>query len=125
MKIVNVKKYRGDYVYCGRSGYGKVGCVLHNPFSHEPKAKAIQVKDRDAAIEAFRVYLWAALHNAATVQIEDVGSVRIQINRLQVLAFLKTLDEESVLGCYCSPLRCHCEVIASCWEWLKRTNQLD
>jgi hypothetical protein len=28
------------------------------------------------------------------------------------------LTEDSVLGCWCKPEACHCDVIAAAWYWL-------
>lgn len=100
MKIVNVREFggiaaaqRAGVVYCGRPS------VLGNPFVVGKHGT------RDEVIEKFRQWLWN----------------RLQANDKAVLKAMNELNEESVLGCWCTPSACHCEVIQSAWKWLQGT----
>ena len=110
MRIVNFKDYRSTaaldqafgskWVYVGRhnSGAGLPSSPLANPF------KVSSDLPREAAIEAYRHWLWQ----------------RIQAGDAEVLAVLRTIDDDSVLVCWCSPKPCHAEVIARAAVWLRK-----
>lgn len=43
-------------------------------------------------------------------------------NQPQVLEAIKALPEDAVLGCYCSPKRCHGDVIVKLWKEMHPCN---
>lgn len=102
MKIDNVGNYRSinefilktGGIYCGRPS------VLGNPF---PMRK---VEDRDEVIEQYRKWLWE----------------QIQTKNKEVMDKLNQMNKDTVLGCWCSPKRCHLEVIIKAWNWLNKEN---
>lgn len=87
-RVVNIYDGVPYDVYCGRPGKGHEG-PLGNPLGH--------LKTRGAAIEAFRVWFLDKVTNDAEY-------------RALVLAC-----KDKVLGCFCKPRACHCDVIAA---WL-------
>lgn len=99
MKIVNVKGMHPDsgIVYCGREWAGWPSSVWGNPYREGRDGSRTEI------IEKFRVYLQKML----------AGKSPAARNMQEELA---DLTERSVLGCWCTPLRCHCEVIAEEWE---------
>ncbi len=100
MQIVNVRgrlpSDMPNIVYCGRSNGQWQGGPLANPF--------VIGKDgnRDAVIEKYRRWMWG----------------HIQAGDTAVLGALRALRGDSVLGCWCAPERCHCEVIIRAADWL-------
>ncbi len=97
MQIVDVKTLGGlraarkkGAVYCGR------GSPLGNPY------RIGKDGNREAVIAKFRTYLWQQLTTEKNVALQQA---------------LDALHENSVLGCYCSPKPCHCEVIERAWHW--------
>jgi len=85
--VVHCKKSKFD-VYIGR---GK-GSIWGNPFSHLPSSAAqFRVETRDEAIEKYKDWI---------------------LTQDTLLDKLWTL-EGKVLGCWCSPLRCHGEVLVA------------
>lgn len=105
MRVVNVRAYgqvsdaqRAGVVYCGRPS------PLGNPFTHKAGiAGTVLVASREEAIERYRRWLWE----------------KLQARDPKVLAALKALTEESVLGCWCKPLGCHCDVLVRAWKWAR------
>lgn len=95
MKIINVKGMTAEQLrdagvtYCGRPS------TLGNPYEIRRDG------DRDKVIGLYRRWLWC----------------RMMARDKAVLEALGKLTAESVLGCWCSPRRCHCEVIARAWAW--------
>jgi len=83
-KVVNLKKHTYD-VYCGRAGRGHDG-YFGNPYdiSH----------GREKCIEMFKIYFYNRLDGDPDF-------------KERVLAL-----KNKVLGCFCKPLPCHCDVIA-------------
>jgi len=98
MKIINVAGLPANapgVVYCGRrTRIGWPQSPLHNPFA--------LVKDgtREQVIAKFRTYLME----------------RIEDGDRKILDALDVLTEDSVLGCWCKPAACHCDVIAEVWR---------
>jgi hypothetical protein len=99
--VVNKKTYRhSDDVYVGR------GSPLGNPFGHKPSAIAkFKVETRAEAIEKYREWLVDAIESDPVVS----------------QAFTNLVDFYKdfgglVLSCWCSPKRCHAEVIAEMIE---------
>jgi hypothetical protein len=98
MKVVNVYTYggvdkakRAGVVYCGRPG------PLGNPFEIEGEVT------REKAIDFYRRWLYDRL-----VEGDE-----------KVIAALEALKEDSLLGCFCSPKKCHCDIIIKAWYWYK------
>ncbi len=123
MQVVNVKDVKRDavptgFVYCGRSkGWWGEGSIMGNPFSHLGNtAAAYKVRTREEAIAAYKSYLWAVMNGKETVALPH-NDIPCLLSRQQVLDFLEALTEDSVLGCHCKPLACHCDVIAAAWAW--------
>lgn len=91
-------------VYMGRTmkKFGLVGHKLANPFPLEKGGD-----NRDEVIEKYRVWLWD----------------RIRKNEI-TLQDLLDLDGKNLV-CFCSPKRCHCDVILSAIEWAKHRSKND
>jgi hypothetical protein len=95
MPVVHCKKARYD-VYIGRPS------MWGNPYTHLTRGLAPRhVETREKAIVEYRRYLHAQL---------DSGKIS-----LQALADLAG----KTLGCWCSPLPCHGEVLLQEAEWAK------
>jgi hypothetical protein len=99
MKVVNVRGMKPNdprVVYCGRRCAGWSASPLANPYHlpHNPTAE-----DREVCIAKFRAYLME----------------RIEAGDRKILDALDALTRNSVLGCWCKPLPCHCDVIAESW----------
>lgn len=85
-----------DIIYIGR------GSIWGNPYSHKEGTKAQhKVASRDQAVDAYRRYLWGAIKNGVVTK-----------------EMLKELDGKR-LACYCSPKRCHGDVLIAAIEWAK------
>lgn len=114
MKVVNVKDYGGIEAasregvhYCGRPS------PLGNPCSVPGKPCPVcglvhfgpgMVQLTDCrSIECFRTWLWG----------------RIKARDGAVLDSLEQLHEDSVLGCWCAPAGCHCDVLIRAWHFLR------
>ena len=98
-------RYEEYQVYVGRS---RNGMHFGNPFSHKQDTLAsVQLLTREAAVRAYEDwllgvdYLWLE-----------------QERREWILQRLPTLKGRS-LGCYCSPLACHADVLAKLAEGSK------
>lgn len=114
-QIVNMSKYRnrqilaekfGDsYMYCGWGNrrLGLPTSPLANPYTDKSNARTnrIRVASRDEAVEMYRVWLWQ----------------RICSQDQAVLEALHQITPTTALVCWCSPKRCHCEVIARAAAW--------
>lgn len=103
MKIVNYRTAEGKaavtdpkHIACCR------GNPLGNPYIMHGE------HERNMVIEQFRKWLWD----------------RIRCETPHVMAALRAIKEDSILGCWCIPKRCHCEVIIAAWEWLKKEGKL-
>lgn len=100
MKIVNVRGVSiaaKNITYCGRPTGEWPGSPLANPFVIGRDG------NRDEVIDKYRHWLWA----------------KIQAKDPEVMAALDRLHEDSVLGCWCHPEKCHCEIIEKAWRWLQ------
>ena len=94
-EVVNKNKEPYD-VYIGR------GSKWGNPYPHKEGTKAeFLVEDREAAVAAFRTFLWDA-----------IKSGRLTIEELLEL-------DGKRLGCFCKPQACHGDVIKAAVEWAK------
>ena len=86
-------------VYVGRTmkKFGLVGHPLANPFPLNKEGS-----NRDEVIEEYRQWLW--------LQLQRKGGA---------LKHLLDLDGKDLV-CFCSPKRCHCDIILSAIEWAKK-----
>jgi len=96
VKVVNTRREVADVNICRPTIYG-------NPFTHLVVGigggAAINVKDRDEAINRFAEWFYSerqrALRQRALLEIPDGAK----------------------LGCVCSPLRCHGDILAGYLNW--------
>lgn len=93
-----------NYYYIGRS---RSGNPLSNPFTHNGKKSSLaklSFKTRDEAIDAYEKYFNAAYGQPGY---EDLTNAFNEI-------YEKYKNGEDItLGCFCYPLRCHGNIIAS------------
>ncbi len=85
------------FVYCGDACWGYRRSPLYNPF-HKEKIT------QEEKVAKYRTYLLQ----------------RIEAGDAGILAALDALTEDSVLGCWCKPAACHCDVIVEVWESRQR-----
>lgn len=105
MKVVNVRHYGGikeaennGVVYVGRPS------PLGNPYSfgaQNSKVSKFVVGSRDEAVEKYRFWL----HH------------QLKSGNQSVIKALESLSDDSVLGCWCSPLSCHADIIIKAYHW--------
>lgn len=84
--VVNIRETKEYDVYVGR------GSKWGNPFSHKHGTMAIEIVDsREEAIECYKKYIYAtpSLLEAAKKELKG-----------------------KILGCFCSPMKCHAEILA-------------
>lgn len=98
MQVVNVSVYGGvekakrkGVVYCGRPS------TLGNQYPLKNEA------DRAAVLQQYREWL--------LFMVAD--------NDEPVMDALRELKKDSVLGCWCKPKACHCDIIVEIWTDLK------
>ena len=104
MKVVNVTVYGGvekakrrGVVYCGRpSTLGNYAAPLKRE------------EDREKVIAEYRQWLLDMIAE----------------NDDPVMDALRELNEDSILGCWCKPKLCHCDVIVEVWKDLKERGLL-
>lgn len=90
--------------YCGRpQSYEKAKggpidlSLLGNPF-------LVKQYGLGNCIALYRQYLWK----------------EIQANNNQIIQTLLDLPDDAVLGCFCAPKDCHCDIIIRASNWLKQ-----
>lgn len=93
LKVVKVNSKQNNFtLYCGRAWAGLPESAFHNPF-HVGKDGTLE-----EVIAKFAAYWYAPeqwdLRRAAWY-----------------------LAEDEVLGCWCKPRACHCDIIAGYLEW--------
>lgn len=91
--IIVGKKWDTDAQYIGR------GSPLGNPFPMNSEA------DRDIVCDAYHEWIWDKIETGN-------GTVIDELNRLKDLSETSDL----VLGCFCSPKRCHGDTIKEILE---------
>lgn len=101
MKAINVNKGKPTH-YCGRASsyrkeYGEDTSILGNPFPMANEA------ERESCIQKFRVYL-----------------NQERLKQSAVWQAVLALPENAVLGCFCKPKACHCDIIIQAYEWAKQ-----
>jgi hypothetical protein len=94
--VVNVGDFRGAMVKISRPN------VLGNPY-HIGKDGT-----REQVIAKYRVWLWE--------RVKERGPV---YEKLVEILDAEDLFGEVTLGCHCTPLPCHGDVIVKCLAWLK------
>ena len=95
IKVHNKYKFKGNGVYIGRPS------CLGNPFSHLENTKAdFKVKDREEAVDSYEVWLRKQLRENLEVRKEMLNLY----NKWRE-------DGEPNLICWCSPKRCHGDII--------------
>lgn len=87
MRVVNIKQEKCE-VYIGR------GSIFGNKF------KIGRDGSREEVIEKYKVWLWE----------------KVREDRKFLSEVLKLKDRDS-LGCFCSPLKCHGDVLISFINW--------
>lgn len=89
MKLINIKIHEkpNEGIYIGRPS------VFGNPFVIGKDG------DREEVIDKYRSWLLN----------------RVLERNSKVIAALKKLNDDNVLVCYCSPLKCHGEIIIEFW----------
>jgi hypothetical protein len=94
--VVNVKKFKGQYVYCGRASASR-------RFGASPLANPFPLRD-----EADRALILAKYKRWFDSRVQDGdGAVADALAQLLSMASRGDLN----LGCYCAPKACHCDVI--------------
>lgn len=97
-KVVNVKKFNGDFRFIGRQpefGIKHFG----NPFSHVPISSAVvRVATRAEAMSRFRGWI----REKSDLDVEPE-------RRAWILSHLHLLEGQN-LGCFCKPYDCHGDV---------------
>ena len=105
MKAVNCTRQRSTH-YVGRkesirSAIGDPAdySALGNPF----KMNGYSDEERTRVIKEYKVHLWA----------------KIKSRSGETYEMIKSLPEEAVLGCFCKPKACHCDVIIAAAAWIR------
>ena len=99
--------------YIGRSGKGRKGSALANPFKLEDTRDP---EERDRVITKYRRWLWQKIQEKDSAVMTEVLYLKKQAltNDVNLLCFCKQLTHE---------VACHGDVIKSCLEWmLKQEN---
>lgn len=60
-------------------------------------------EERALVIQAFKVDLWSKIKDRAGETYERINS----------------LPDDAVLGCFCKPAACHCDVIIEAFKWIR------
>lgn len=129
MRVANLRDYdhsvekflstESNGVYCGRP------MALGNPFSFDRTPYAdVHVADRNEAVEAYRLWLWACIQDVSKCRVQAHGAwITVEINtarRAAVRSALLEITDDSVLACWCHPKLCHCDMIARYVAWRDR-----
>lgn len=120
MRVVHCKAplttvERNLYVYVGRPS------PLGNLWTHSSKpTKALyQVESVAKAIECYRYWLNAVVQDYDYVKIEGQLIHLLDGQKRATMAALSSLNEASILGCWCAPNPCHAEIIVRAWHYCK------
>lgn len=95
--VVHCKKDYFD-VYIGRAseGVSRAGSPLANPFS-------VKEYGRDGCVEKYRRWLWGKIKSHDSIVCGALLSILLK----------ESGGGDVILGCWCAPLKCHGDVIAS------------
>jgi hypothetical protein len=93
-KVINIKTKEPYDFYIGREGYGHKG-IFGNPFS-------VKQFGREKCLELYKEYFYKKL------EIDPVFKEKIHALK------------DKVLGCFCSPLKCHGHIIAEYLDNLQK-----
>jgi len=114
IKVVNVSKKKPNaegIEYVGRAtANGWEESPLHNPYHLRNRNDK---EEREEVIQDYRSHLWE--------KIQENGEEKEELLRL---ARMVKEGEEVDLGCWCSPLPCHADVIKNAIAWLIETEQV-
>lgn len=102
-KVINIKSGKKYDVYCGRSGKGQDG-YFGNPHVIGYCKICDKIHNRKDSIESFKDYFFTKL--------DQDTHFRVKVKQLK----------DKVLGCFCKPLSCHCDVIV---EYLENQEKHD
>ena len=97
-KVVHLKREPYD-IRCDRQS------IYGNPFVLKSEA------NRDHVIQAYRKWLWQQIQ-------ESNGIDRLLVPLIEAK---NKKDTPLVLGCWCAPKPCHCDVLVRACEWYERT----
>jgi len=117
MRIVNLRHYRGSYIYCGRR------LRFHRdlgPLEASPVGNPFLAGQEGPIVNCLRLYReW--LHE------------RIAEGSPLILGLFRELTDQSVLACWCTDLEgdaifaapevCHCQVLIKGWRWWKNQQE--
>ena len=105
MEIINVRGIKpstSGIIYCGRACAGWEASPLGNPCHKGFECKVCK-KIHTTSVDTIPCYKYWLVNNV------------VQENPVIIQA-MKSLNKDSVLGCWCTPNPCHCEVIVEVWE---------
>jgi len=108
LHVINIKTSlirNSCIVYCGRAGHGKPGSPLANRYVIGRDGS------RDEVIEKYKVWLWYE------VMTNPNGR---PVKELVRILNLEDENKDVYLGCFCAPLRCHCDVIIECARYVEK-----
>lgn len=100
--IINIKSGDKYDIYCGRAGHGQDGYFGNRHLIGYCNEMTCHCEhDRDGAIEAYKIdFNYKIKHDSQF--------------------FLRVLElKDKILGCFCKPLACHCDVIKEYLDNLK------
>ena len=91
-----------NLIYIGRNGrHGWPRSPLANPFKLATEA------DRAAVIERYKVWLWDKIKSLDDTVTAEIDHIAHRVKR----------GETVQLGCWCSPLPCHGDVVKAAVLW--------
>jgi Domain of unknown function (DUF4326) len=98
------KKSGAKGTYIGRNGkkYGEIDSPLANLFQMSCEA------DREAVIEQYRQWLWKEV---------KLGEGKVWDELIRLLGLLRSGHKLKLL-CWCTPRKCHGDVIKACLLWM-------
>ena len=104
MRTVNCTK-RPSTHYCGRKT--SIGRAIGDPVDFSDLGNPFPMngysdEERARVIEEFKIDLWSKIKNRTGETYERI----------------KSLPDEAVLGCFCKPYDCHCDVIIEAAKWI-------
>lgn len=106
IEVVNVKGLTGDsragITYVGRKFAGWEASPLGNPY------RLLDGGPRDGIIQAYKKWLWENY-------LDPFSEERAELERI---AEMVRDGQDVKLGCWCSPLSCHADVIKACVEYM-------